>query len=244
MEIEKIHNYISGKLSPEEQTSFETKIANDPALEKEVLLQQNMLEHIQATNDSSASQDLIKSIGKEFLEESANKQPKIKTLAYALWVAAAAIAMLVLFNLNNHKLSEGEIFDKYFNPPVASFASRGDANQNLLEEAEVLFNQKEYEQSNILFKRLLSESSTIKTSQIKLYYAISLIESNELSKAKNLLQELIGMQNNFTADATWYLALAELKEGNKENALNVLSKITGSYQTKAQDLAKHIRLLE
>jgi tetratricopeptide (TPR) repeat protein len=89
-----------------------------------------------------------------------------------------------------------------------------------------------------------------KTSDIKLYLALSYLFSGNTKDAVTFFTDILSKESNgnFKEAAEWYLALAYLKEMNTQKSIELLTKIAETenhpYQSKAKTLLPEVKKLK
>ena len=151
-----------------------------------------------------------------------------------LYRVAAAACVLVLIGVGISQFvgqnTDSALFAQNFKP-LASTTFRGGgegekANDTTayLTQAISFYDKKEYAEANTNFDSFLSKDPN--NIVVSLYAGISHLAAEETNKAIPLLQKVIADQNdNYTESAQWYLALAYLKNGNKQKAKTLLEEI-------------------
>ena len=191
-----IDRYIKGQMSATELTEFETQLLNDIELKKEVELQTAIAKAIYKKN----MLNVVTGNESIVIAAAANRFTR-KTIVQLTTLAAAACFAGVLLISHFFQLhSYNQLSESYFNPyrSVYDMPSRGEA--------------------------LVMDST-----DSLLINSISLIKNGESEKAVKQLKTIIDdpekLQYIELDVAQWYLALAQLKEGNKEDAVKLLEQV-------------------
>ena len=147
------------------------------------------------------------------------KKSKVISLQ-SKWFAIAA--MLVVFIGVWYLNSSGNpSYLDYNNHNEAHFVERSDGNPNL-KTAQDYFNSKDYQKASETFAKI----ENLTNPETQLYYAISLIETDDYSKAKILLENINKGNSVYKEDAIWYLALSSLKQKNYDESKKYLQQIS------------------
>jgi hypothetical protein len=216
--------YLANEMSAEEKTNFEKQLVEDQELATAFEIFKELNQHLE--NKFGNEQELkafkknLKSISKEHFKTKKSKVVSLKPWQYAI---AASVAVLVgLFVFQNINPS----FDDYNNPEMAAFVERGAVNENL-KLAQDAFNAKNYKAAIPHFEAILKES---KSPEIQYFYAVSLLEDNQLKKAETNLSELKSGTSIYKNKATWYLALSKLKQEEYDSCKAILQTIPDDFE--------------
>ena len=118
---------------------------------------------------------------------------------------------------------------------------RGSNNDNGINEVVELFNTKNYKGAIDL---LGSIDIPIEHEEQLLYLkGISLLSIDQTSNARSTLNELIRKNSNFKDDASWYIALSHLKDGDIEASRTILKNLPPDY-IYAEDVSKILKSTE
>ncbi|MBC8490235.1 MAG: tetratricopeptide repeat protein [Bacteroidetes bacterium] len=170
---------------------------------------------------------------------------------YFRYKIAASIALfltitVVLLIIFRHGKTNEELFAEYFKPYTNIITTRNqlsDEYNKLMSNALYYYETREYNKANIFFLELTNEGITNDT--LMFYYGISSLGNNDPSKAINIFEMILtGQGRTFFQQAEWYLALAYIKNGDKEKAIEMLEKLIDNntyYKTDAKKLIKELR---
>lgn len=230
-------NYLNNEMSLDEKNIFENLLQEDKNIKEQFLLykQTTQLLDLKFSNETKDFKENLKIISKNHFSENNNKKSKVISIQ-SKWFAIAA--MLVVFIgiwfLNNPKNPSYLEYNQHEN---ANFVERSENNQNIM-KAQKYFNEKQYEKANEVFKNL----ELIEKTDVQLYYAISLIETNQFNKATTILEPISKGKSIYVNDANWYLALASLKQKEYANCENYLKQISDESEkyAKAQKLLNEL----
>lgn len=224
--------YLENKLSNEEKTTFEKQLIDDQAMASTFETFKELNLHLENKYGNSAElkafKKNLKSISKEHFKSKKSKVVSFKPWQYTI---AASVAILVgMFFFQNINPS----FDDYNNPENAYFTERGSFNENL-KLAEVAFNAKKYNEAIPYFEAILKVN---KSPEVQYFYAISLLEDNQLQKAETNLLELKSGTSIYKNKAIWYLALSKLKQKEYKSCKEILLTIPDDFEDyeQVQDL--------
>ena len=228
-------NYLQGEMALEDKLNFEGQLQNDADFRtqfeayKEVTL---LLENKFSTEADSFKENL-NTISEIYFAETSAKNAKVVSFKPWFYAVAASIALLIgtWFAFQNNQPLYAD-----YSHEEANFMSR-DGENAALKTAQDLFNKKEYAKAVLAFENLGKENQ-----EINYFHAIALIETNNYSKADQLLTALQNGNSVYRDKATWYMALLALKQEKLDKCRKILEEIppeAEDYQ-KAQKLLKDL----
>jgi len=243
MNFNRIGDFLDGDLTEGQLKKFEKELLEDPNLQMELDLHQEIDEAIM-------EQDIMDLRSKlEAIETPPHPTKKQKFLTK--WnITAASLALVIGFGslmyiMNNHSTySNDKVFSNYYKPynVVINTRSSDVMIDNLLVTALKSYESKDYRTALTLFKQILDKDSTNITSNF--YSGISNIEINEYSKAnKNFTRVLKHKNNLFIEQSEWYLGFCYLMTNEKEKAIkqfHIIAKGNSFYKTKAQEILNRL----
>lgn len=216
--------YLTNELSAEERINFEKQLSDNPEMAEAFEIFKELNLHLDAkfgiANELNAFKQNVKAISKKNLK---TKSAKVVTFRPWQYLAAASVAImfgLFLFQTTNPS------FEDYNEPENAYFTERGDVNANL-KKAEEEFNKKNYREAIPYFEAVLKDN---KSAEIQYFYAISLLEDNQIQKAETNLLQLKSGTSIYKEKAVWYLALSKLKQKEYESCKKILLTISDDFE--------------
>lgn len=229
----RFENYLAKELSSEEVKIFEEQLQNDPEFNESFSLYKEtsqFLEH-KFSNETIDFKENLKAISNQHF--SSETPEKGKVIAFKPWYYAVAASVVVVMGMWWMIQSEPNYSD-YNQHDTALFMERsvGDANLKAAQEA---FNAKDYKKAVVAFDKI----TDLRDPELQLFYAISLIETDNYAKAQLFLDQLRNGNSVYKHKATWYLALSYLKQDKKEACKSMLKEIP----TDAEDFEKAQELL-
>ena len=214
-------NYLNNEMSIEEKDIFENQLQNDEEMQNQFELYKETTQFLEVkfSNETIDFKDNLKSISENHFESSTKKKSKVISLQ-SKWFAIAA--MLVVF-IGVWYLNQGAnpSYTDYNSHNEANFIERSEGNPDL-KAAQDYFNAKDYQKASETFAKI----KNVANPEIQLYYGISLIETDNYSKAKILLENVSQGNSVYKEEAIWYLALSSLKQKNYEASKKYLQQIT------------------
>jgi len=221
-----IESYVKEELKGADLAAFEEKLSMNSELGKEVDFYKQIAEVTTLKGLFEEAELELVTEEKEKTEVSTTQKKEAKTFSLSRRILAMASSFLVLVfagwwlfstNLNT---SSGEYLalanDNFIHYP--SLASRGDeANPSLYNN----YKNKDYKEAAI---ELEQYATTNKDATAQLYAAISYLALNQPQKAIDLLSEVEGVES-LNNRKFYYLGLAQLQLGQKENAITAFKQV-------------------
>jgi tetratricopeptide (TPR) repeat protein len=165
------------------------------------------------------------------------KRRLVKIAAFFFLIASLSIALYTLYLPRNKK-----VFYEYYTPYSAEKIS-GIYRDNQTEKNGALhyYSRRRYDQALPLLNNYLINKPG--DSEVRLLLAICLMEENRYKEAREKLEDILKDDGGFfMEDATWYLSLIDIRQGDFGSALTHLKKIEDSrvYGSKIAALQKKI----
>lgn len=220
-----IARYAEGGMSADERSAFEAALSADESLRQQLALYQevhgSLQQHFGADEQRDQLQDTLQSMRGEFFGAASQPARVIRMKRYlrgAVAVAAILIAVIVIW-----QPWKPDLFNKFSETSMVTPAERGDAADNLLQQAVEAFNKKEYDRAATLLQQVKQQDTA--NSFVNFYYGVALLQTDKLTKARDIFNQLFAAESAFKFDAAFYQALGYLKEGNKAACKEWLQKI-------------------
>jgi tetratricopeptide (TPR) repeat protein len=269
-QTEKLELYHKGKLSEDEIKELEKTVLENPELKAEA---ESLLDlykgfnSIQLENFENDVKEWEQECSKE-LVKSDKKDTKVISLTSLLsryrYAAAAAILLLLLpvgfLLFQNVNSSNGEkLFEAnaehytaiQMNTRSSMSGDAPDPLQAIKDKGISFYNEEKYDEAIKQLNNYYTQTDEKhKTSDIKLYLALSYLFSGNTKDAVNFFTDILSKENNgnYKDAAEWYLALTYLKEMNVQKSLDLLTKIAETenhpYQSKAKTLLPEVKNLK
>jgi hypothetical protein len=236
-----IARYAEGEMTTEERIVFEASLASDETLQQQLALYReahgSLQQHFGADGQREQLQDTLHSLRGEFFSET-SKPGKVVSMKRWLQgaVAAAAILIAVVFVW---QFMQPDLFEKYAAINM-EMTERGEVENELLPQAVIAFNNKDYTAAAKLLTQVRQKDTG--NSIVSFYYGVSLLQTNRITEARTIFNQLYAGQSAFKFDAAFYQALTFLKEDNKAICKEWLQKIPADAlnYNKAQELLKEL----
>lgn len=232
-----IDAYFAKTLSEFESLEFKKMLAEDESLREEFEFQKSL----KAAITLNAREEV-----KKALQLENDKLSIRKPLWPKLTIAASIIILLggTFFMLNKSNPTESLFTENYeVYPNVVAPTIRGNSDESTLALAFWAYDNFEYDQAAKLFTQLIENKYS--DASIRFYRGLCYIEIQNTEAARKDFEHYIGNEKNqFYLEATWYLALINLKNGEKPEAIERLNRVSQSendFQNQAADLLKKLK---
>lgn len=250
-QLSKYHDYIQpfldGELSREDLDWISKELESNAVLADDIKLYREVDQAIREQDVMELRNQL--DVVHSSLDEAIRNPKKVpryrKVISYA---AIASLAILisvgVMYKIQNKKLGNVEIFEKYYEPYEITMVYRsGEASQKLMAQAMEYYDARRYQDAIVLFEQLLSQDPDAMVTN--LYSGISYLEVRRYSDANRSFNKIIDHNDNlFIEPAEYYLGFCYLMTGNTENArkqFRKISKSSSSYKEKALVISKRLK---
>jgi len=229
-----IERYLSGDLSSRELQDFETEMAGNLDLKKEVELHRSLHEELK---------DIDTLQFRKKIARIATNQNKDSKGIGSFWKIAASLLILVglstflWFQLASR---ESDLFETYYRPYPVEDVVRG----NTEKESDAIlkgYSNREYREVIPKLEGLIAEDA--ENEVLKLYLGNSYLNTGQEDKAISTFNG-ITQESKYYEDAQWYLALTHAKLGNSQKASEYLKWIidyNGLHKAKATELLQKLR---
>ena len=229
--------YLLNEMTAEEQSDFENKLQTDDTFSEQFQIYKETTQFLELKFSKEAVdfKENLQVIGSNHFGKPITKKSKVISLQ-SKWFAVAAM-LVVFMGVWYFNQSGNPTFSDYNNYNEAHFIERSDTNQNLV-DAQTFFNAKDYKKASQSFAKI----EDLTNPELQLYYAISLIESDDYEKASVLLINISQGNSVYKEEAIWYLALSSLKQKDYKTCkkqLELISQDSEKYN-QAQKLLKEL----
>ncbi|CAM3974700.1 MULTISPECIES: tetratricopeptide repeat protein [Flavobacterium] len=218
-------NYLQNRMSFEEKKNLETQFQKDIDLREkfELYKQANLFLETKFSKDTQFFKENLSQVSEKYfsnVSEKKIKKTKIIPLTSKWFAIAATIVVVVSFWIFNQ--SGIPKYEEYNNHQKIHLTERSSENTTL-KLAEKAFNDKNFQQAIIEFEANNIESLD---TEERLYYAVSLIETEQYQKSEAILLAIKEGNSIFKEDAIWYLGLMALKQKKYDESIKYLKLIT------------------
>jgi tetratricopeptide (TPR) repeat protein len=243
-----IQPFLDGELSREELDWISKELESNAVLADDIKLYREVDSAIREQDVMGLRNQL--EVIHNSLDESTRNPKRVpryrKAISYA---AIASLAILisvgVLYKIQTRKLSNVEIYEKYYEPYDVTmvYRSAGDNTDMLYQEARLKYEAGEFREAITLFEKLLeSDPADMATT---LYSGISYMEVEQYNQADKSFSKIIAHDDNlFIEQAEWYLGFCYLMTNETGKARKHFEKIAGSnssYRDKAASIINKIK---
>lgn len=218
---DKIDAFLLEQMEEEEANTFQKQLQVDPALQKEVALQEKIIQGVKAFNNQELKARL-KEIHREVVK------PPTKTVRMnPVWRYAAVAASLLLVGIVAIWLFQPkppqDLFQAYYEPYNFSANQRGN-NDQLLAEAVALYQQGQFREALPKLDSLAQDQPD--SLEYLLAQGVCYLEIGQSDQSRQVFQQIIQTGNAlYTDQAKWYLALLLIKENQLEEAVALLNSL-------------------
>ena len=229
--------YLLNEMTPEEKANFENKLQNDTDFKEQfqVYKETSLFLALKFSKETTDFKQNLEKIGANHFGKPALKKSKVISLQ-SKWFAVAAM-LVVFMGVWYFNSSGNPTFSDYNDYNEAHFVERSDTNQNLV-NAQTFFNAKDYKKASENFAKI----EDLTNPELQLYFALSLIETNNFTKASVLLTNISQGNSVYKEEAIWYLALSSLKQKDYKACKMQLEQISEASEkyNQAQKLLKEL----
>lgn len=163
-----------------------------------------------------------------------------------IYLVAATLLMLLgataFFNYQSHNQPD-RTFTQYYEKPSWNTQTRGSDKTTTYSDAVQLYNEGQHQAAIEAFEPLLETNS--EDNQLRLYKGIAHLESSQYAKAENEFTVVRVNSELFFEEATWYLAMLNIKLDQKQEAISYLEELinleNGFFNSKAREIKKRLQ---
>lgn len=234
-------------MSPEERAAFEAVLATDPALQEQLSLYREVdtgLQQEWAPDEKRAQlKGTLQHLRPEYFGQPAAKAPApvpAKVVQFRRYLGLVTIAAMLLIFLLIWNPFAPNLYKKYAAAEMISQVERGSHLDSVMHKATIAFNNKEYTEAAVLLAEVVQKQPD--NNYALFYFGISLMETNQIPRARAAFEMLFKGQSAFKYDAAFYEALSFLKEEDEDTAKDWLEKIPADAPNykKAQELMEEL----
>lgn len=227
-EEELIRAYYTESASTEESERFKKQYEEDASFRAEA--DQVKLEIAAIRAEERAS---IRSKFADWDQEMDSRK-EIRLSTYWKLGLAASVIIAAFFGYINWP--KNDLYYAYYStyPNYEHTTVRGEVDESLNAQAFSAYDQKDFQQANALFTKLIDQSN------LETYYFFRAITYMELNQHKAAIHDFkeISKTSSYRDASLWYSALAYLQTDNQTQSINCLKQLTESedYHQEAQGL--------
>lgn len=217
-----IEDYFNGSLDDAAMAEVEQRVQQDEVFAEAFAAHQDLLEVV----DLKTEADLRGLLAKEEAELSTTQKTEdAPTVSIRRWLSAAAaiivfaVAGWLLFR-GDQSINEQRLFSENFTAYTNIIAPnrRGENDESRLSLAFLAYDNKQYQKAITEFDALKADTLQ---NELTFYIGVSYLAMNEAERAILTLED-VSDDSQFAMEKQWYLALAHLKRGETEQAIDAL----------------------
>lgn len=231
-----MEEYLLHRMTPSERTAFEARLAADPALRARVSEMRLLMTGIAEAALSEKLNDFHSQLPVREPENKTGRKPPV----IGRWLAAASIFLLVgLFGwwLIAGGNREEKLFAAYFKPDPGLLTAMGATTNYAFDRAMVEYKKGNYAAAIQGWDSLQKRQPVNDT--LAYFLGVANLAAGKTGAAIPCLQKVTVLPSGlFTSDAGWYLGLALLKEGRREEAVKALEQ--SSHENK-EELLRQVK---
>ncbi|WP_062054499.1 tetratricopeptide repeat protein [Aquimarina longa] len=235
--FEKIEQYLTNRLSPEDLIAFKKEIHTNPQLQEEIE-KHRVLHKILEDQDTLIFKEKLAQISSTIKQQDTTSQKK--STFFSFWKIAASIAILIgigislWYTSNTINQTQG-LYKAYYVPFPSEDTIRGE----ITEEQGILKNYTKGAYEAVI-TTLEKHPNLMNQQRLRLYLGNSYLNTNQEEKA---IKQFIAIRNKdrYYEIAQWYLSLTYLKMNDSKKTKTLLKNIInydGVYKDKASQLLK------
>lgn len=231
-EILLIEAYLEHKLDTYKTLQVEKRIKEDKAFAQRVEDYRSIIEGVEAMGAEEFTSQL------ESWEDE-NPYTKPKALWWPLAAMLMALAVVIGYWLIPEEPLDGQdLFASHFQPYDDIISTRNIDDTALLNKAFSFYNNQQFDSAALYFGGYLE---IIPDRSIEFYQAVSLLAHDHHQEALPILFKLSQDRGFLLQEAAqWYLGLAQLKAGDQDRAVEILSNIKETEGHDFQEQAREI----
>ena len=218
-EILLIEKHLAGVLTPEETIQFEA-LRRNPSFEEELNFQKDIVAAARAKDREEIRHLLAAEENKIEQHQRKNASSSNRNIRY--WIAAAAIAIAILFTfLLRSTREQNQLFVEFYTPyPNTIDPIRKGENPQL--SAYQTYELGEYKRAITTFEQgALNDTMTF-------YLGLSYLGDKKLQEAAELLKSVSKKDFTYEIPAKWYTALIHIRLNQNNTAESLLTEISMS----------------
>ncbi|MBL7767811.1 MAG: hypothetical protein JNK20_02510 [Flavipsychrobacter sp.] len=226
--FEQIEAYLLDSMTTEERSRFETQLAADPSLQKELELQRQLLAIVSVESFNAAP------------KSAPIHTAKIRSISKWYWAAAAVLIFISGFwFFQNQTATPQKLANQYFSPDPGLPVTMSSSSQYQFYDGMVSYKEADYEKAIAIWKSIATTNRQSDTLQY--FIGVAYLNRDQYNDALQQLLPLAEGNSKWKEKASWYLSLTYLKLNQPQKAQKWLQTIP-SYP-EAPDLLEAINHL-
>lgn len=206
--FERIEAYILNNMDANNKAIFEREMQASESLRNEVALQRKLMATVSVLSHEYGRDDTsIKKTG--------------KTNRSWVYVAAAAVLlMFVLLRFFNNQPPTEKVFATFFTPDTGLPVAMSSNDNYTFYDGMISYKEEDYPKALAIWKSITTTSDTL-----SYYTGMAYVNSGDMGQAIEVLTPIAENDNSgWRQKASWYLALAFIKQQKITEAIRWLSK--------------------
>ena len=243
-----IQPFLDGELNREELDWINKELENNAVLAEDIKLYREVDNAIRE-DDVLDLRDQLDIIHKDLGDEVSNPKKPVRYRKAISYAAIASVAILVsvgvMYKLQTRKLSNQEIYEKYYEPYEVTMVYRSAESSStaLLQEARQMYEAGLYTEAITLYEEVLLKDPADMEST--LYSGISYLETDQYVKADQSFNTILDHNDNlFIEQAEWCLGFCYLMTNDMVTARQHFEQIANSnssYKDHADNILKRLK---
>ncbi|HEX8356369.1 MAG TPA: hypothetical protein VF610_03115 [Segetibacter sp.] len=220
--LKEIERFVLHKMLPEERESFKARMSINPDMMKateEMLLFSTGIQEV-------SLEEKLNYFHKDLSKTSHSVKATTKVFRLKRWLVAASIIFVILVAtalLFFTKGKEERLFAEYYQRDPGLLTAMGASENYSFERAMIDYKVGNYEAAITGWERLQLAKPDNDT--LHFFLGSAWLALKQTRKAIPYFKKVTAFSKSaFISDAYWYLALAQLKEGNRKESLRMLTK--------------------
>jgi len=236
-----LYKYFSNQLSNEDRLQLDELLLTDSEFKAQFDYEMGLQRAIKKDRSEKLKSKLV-----AFEKEAQTKRSsKSQQRSFFPWSIAASIAILIgvsWFGYNTYsEPNYDDLFDANFEsyPNTVQVITRGETNLSNEKTAFIAYESENYEEAINLFGKLDQDLN-----YLDFYMGISYLKIGDSEKAIAMFKKSSTEDHEFREAASWYLALAYLKNNDEQNAKATLEQHVLKYEFKKTKASQLLMLLQ
>lgn len=233
-----LDQFLQGELDDQAKQAVETRLREDAAFAKAFSFRQEAHRFLQAKAREPKLRELLQQAGDLAFNAEDVPDAKIRKMKPWRWLVPLAAAIALLLVIWQPWIGK-DLYQQYAVHAPLILTEKGQANTGA--EAEQAFNAGNYVKAKASLRAYLAANPA--DNRARLALGIAALETNELSEARQLFDDLAEGNSVFVTAGKWYLALSDIKEGKQVQAKAKLNEVVmqnNEYSQRAKELLQHL----
>lgn len=217
--FEQIEAYLLHTMTTEERSRFETQLAADPSLQKELELQRQLLAIATVESFKADQQSRI-----ENSSAASRTSAIVKSISKWYWAAAAVLIFITGFwYFQNQTSTPQKLANQYFSPDPGLPVTMSSTSQYQFYDGMVSYKEADYEKAIAIWKSIATTNS--KSDTLQYFIGLAYLNRDHYNDALQQLLPIAEGNSKWKEKASWYLSLTYLKLNQPQKAQKWLQTI-------------------